>query len=590
MKRQRMNITLKNFAQYVPAKIWQRGVDYYMSGAVTDLDETSPGEWTATVEGTEIYMVEISLNGENVNSWDCDCPYDGGDICKHVVAAILAICDERKKVTKSVFSEMKIKADDAETVKETLQNDDFADLMKIAKEEDIRYFVIDYASKHKEVKTALSDYLKKKYIQPSAIEKDYKKEVEDIFRPAYKRKSRYSRYDDDFELLDWEKVGVKMGALLEKAELLLKAGNVNATLCIALQFFRSLDDNYDESLMYNEFEDIYECCEKAAELILGGADHSSLSKDRKMDILQEIRRLAQCAAYRAYDMYDMEELLMQLNLIVQSPQDALKLIDDKLREQNSSYDLYRFVSQKVEVLREMNRDAEADETIRHYLYLPEIRQEEVGKLQLEQRYAEALQMLDEGITIAKENNHVGTENQWLRMKLDIFELQGNTVSAISVCRQLFIRERGSMENYHKLKGWVSSYDWKDFLEEMLTHVNHALGYGSNIVGDIYVEEKDYDKLFHLISSADSSYRLRAIMDYAHRLPESYASSLLSLFATELKVFAEVNMGRNYYAEVARMLHGMKKLKGGKEVVKALADEFRMKYKRRPAMIDELKGV
>lgn len=387
MKRQRMNITLKNFAQYVPAKIWQRGVDYYMSGAVTDLDETSPGEWTATVEGTEIYMVEISLNGENVNSWDCDCPYDGGDICKHVVAAILAICDERKKVTKSVFSEMKIKADDAETVKETLQNDDFADLMKIAKEEDIRYFVIDYASKHKEVKTALSDYLKKKYIQPSAIEKDYKKEVEDIFRPAYKRKSRYSRYDDDFELLDWEKVGVKMGALLEKAELLLKAGNVNATLCIALQFFRSLDDNY-----------------------------------------------------------------------------------------------------------------------------------------------------------------------------------------------------------HKLKGWVPSYDWKDFLEEMLTHVNHALGYGSNIVGDIYVEEKDYDKLFHLISSADSSYCLRAIMDYAHRLPESYASSLLSLFATELKVFAEVNMGRNYYAEVARMLHSMKKLKGGKEVVKALADEFRMKYKRRPAMIDELKGV
>ncbi len=308
-----MNMTLKNFAQYVPARIWQRGMDYYMSGAVTDLDETSPGEWTVTVEGTDIYTVEISLDGDNVESWYCDCPYDGGDICKHVVAGILAIGDERKKSTKSVFSEMKMKADDAQIVEETSLDNELTDLLRIAKEEDIRHFMIDYASKHAEVGAALSDYLKKKYIQPSAIEKDYKKEVEDIFQPTCGRRSRYSRYNDDYELLDWDNVGSKMNALLEKADLLLKAGNAEATLCIALQFFRSLDENYDESLMYDEFDDVYECCNKAADLILDGLGHFSVTADRKKDILQEIRRLAQCAAYRVYGMYDMEDLLMQLN-------------------------------------------------------------------------------------------------------------------------------------------------------------------------------------------------------------------------------------------------------------------------------------
>lgn len=585
-----MNAILRNFSQCVPAKIWQRGMDYYMDGTVTDLEETSPGEWTVTVEGTDIYTVEISLDGDNVESWYCDCPYDGGDICKHVVAAILAICDEQKKATKSAFSEMKLKAEDAEIVGGTSQDDDFANLMRIAKEEDIRSFVIDYASKHREVKAALSNYLQKKYIQPSAIEKDYKKEVEDIFQPTHSRRSRYSRYNDDFELLNWEAVGIKMNKLLEKAQLLLKVGNIDATLCIALQFFRSLDDNYDESLMYNECEEIYECCEKSAELILDGVGHSSLSMDRKMEILQEVRRLAKCATYRSCDMYDMEELLIKLNLIVQSPQDALKLLDNILKEQHSSYDQYRYVSQKVDILREINRDAEADETVRHYLYLPEIRQKEVEKLQRKQRYAEALQLLDEGITIAKENGHSGTENQWLRAKLDIFELQGDTASAISVCRQLFIWERGRMEYYHKLKGLVSSCEWKAFWEEMLTHVDHTLLYGSSIVGDIYVEEKEYDKLFHLISVTASSDRLKAIMNYAYQLPESYASSLLSFFAIDLRVFAEVNMGRNYYVEVAQMLNDMKKLKGGKEVVKALVEEFRIKYKRRPALIDELKRV
>ena len=47
----------------MPYRILLRGEEYYEIGAVSELEEDSPGEWTATVEGTEIYNVEISMDG-----------------------------------------------------------------------------------------------------------------------------------------------------------------------------------------------------------------------------------------------------------------------------------------------------------------------------------------------------------------------------------------------------------------------------------------------------------------------------------------------------------------------------------------------
>ena len=100
-------IALDNFESCVPYRILLRGEEYYEIGAVSELEEDSPGEWTATVEGTENYSVEISMDGKEIKSWYCDCPYDG-EICKHVVATLLAIRDNEKKVNRSAFSKMKV--------------------------------------------------------------------------------------------------------------------------------------------------------------------------------------------------------------------------------------------------------------------------------------------------------------------------------------------------------------------------------------------------------------------------------------------------------------------------------------------------
>ena len=141
-------ITLDNFENFVPYKILMRGEEYYDTDAVSELEETSPGEWTATVEGTDDYNVEISMNGKEVKSWYCDCPYD-------VVAALLAIRDNNKRVSRSAFSKMRIVTKEEEVVQPDV---DIKQLLSFINPQELSKFISEYASMNPEFKIALLNY------------------------------------------------------------------------------------------------------------------------------------------------------------------------------------------------------------------------------------------------------------------------------------------------------------------------------------------------------------------------------------------------------------------------------------------------
>lgn len=58
-------MNLNNFEQHIDPVILERGIDYYKSGAVLEVEEVSKGVWQAEVEGTEVYNVEVGLSGKN---------------------------------------------------------------------------------------------------------------------------------------------------------------------------------------------------------------------------------------------------------------------------------------------------------------------------------------------------------------------------------------------------------------------------------------------------------------------------------------------------------------------------------------------
>lgn len=87
-------MNLNNFETLVESKICDRGFDYYENDCVLEIEQVEKGEFSATVEGSEEYMVFVKLD-KNLNILDhaCDCPYDWGDVCKHEVAVMYYLKD-----------------------------------------------------------------------------------------------------------------------------------------------------------------------------------------------------------------------------------------------------------------------------------------------------------------------------------------------------------------------------------------------------------------------------------------------------------------------------------------------------------------
>lgn len=580
-------ITISNFEKYVLPQILMRGEDYYESDAVLEIEEESPGEWIATVCGTENYEVTVSMEGNEIIAWECDCPYDG-NICKHVVATLLAIRDSRNKVArflsaKEVDSQVSIPEKNAAKM---VMDEEVEQILLFAEPDKLSDFVLKYASSHSDFKSVLLEtFLPKKPVAKLSV--DYQMEIEKCFNSAYKNGPKRGRYYEPE--IDWDEVSGKVDGYLAKATLLLQRQDLEEAATIALQILRSIGNNYiEEDFLYNDGDIDFEIsCEDAGDLLLEIVKHSGASQVLKENILNEATKISKMATYREYELYDMDELVQQIMLSVQSKEEALLSINHLIEERKEHRELYKLVLRKVEILEELGKTVEAEATLSEFLYLPEIRRRETEKLLDGKCYEKAISMLNEGIVIAEKAGEYGILREWREQLLSIYEEVHDITKVIEMCRLLFIHTNGSLDYYHKLKSLISSTDWKEYLSTLLQETTFFDYWGSgNNKAEIYIEEKEYDKLFSFLSTVEYR-RLDALVQYASHLNATHSSEILSLFTDDLRVYAEKNLGRNHYEYIARVLRAMRKLNGGKDAVKQLVEEFRVLYKRRPAMMQEL---
>lgn len=95
-----MPITETTIHTLATAQSFERGRDYYRSGAVVNLQKRE-NNLRAQVEGSryEPYEVTVELSEGGLVEADCTCPYDLGGYCKHIVAALLTYIHQPEQVT-----------------------------------------------------------------------------------------------------------------------------------------------------------------------------------------------------------------------------------------------------------------------------------------------------------------------------------------------------------------------------------------------------------------------------------------------------------------------------------------------------------
>lgn len=579
-------MTLSNFENFVPPHIWMRGEEYFESGAVTELEETEPGEWMAQVEGTKNYEVEVSIEGKEIVYWDCDCPYDG-DICKHIVAVILAIRENKSK-EKRFLSAKEVKI--MEKQKKISKNTNVKDILSFVSPKQLSNFILEYASGHPECKQALIEKFLPARNTTNKTSLDYRIEIQQCFNAPYREtENSYGRYHGPET--DWNKVSCYLDGYLKKAELLCERHNFADAASIALQILQSIGENYiEQELLYHDGMAIINFCDSSGKILMNIIKHSDASATLKKEILKEVRLIEKLSAYREYDIYDIEQLLELITLETQTKEEALSYVNQLIEERKDSWELYKLIERKVDILRALHREEEAQATIKFYLYLPEIRKQEVERYIENQQYDEAIKTLNEGIQIAQKKGELGTIKEWLEYKLSIYEQTENIPDLIDACKELFILENGDLTYYRKLKKYVAKEKWKTFLNAMMKQtkfIKYYLG-GQCNEADIYAEEEDYESLLNLLS--DTSHRsIEALLHYAHYLTEIYSDEILQLLHENICKYAEENVGRNHYEYIARILKETKKLKGGKALVQEIVEEFRVTYKRRPSMMEVLRN-
>lgn len=98
-----MVLRLDNFEQVVEPVIVPRGRSYFRSGCVTKCVEDEVGEVQAEVVGSKRYKVTIDICDDGTIGYHrCTCPYDWGEVCKHEVAVLYYLREQRRKAVQKV--------------------------------------------------------------------------------------------------------------------------------------------------------------------------------------------------------------------------------------------------------------------------------------------------------------------------------------------------------------------------------------------------------------------------------------------------------------------------------------------------------
>ena len=81
-----------------------------------------------------------------------------------------------------------------------------------------------------------------------------------------------------------------------------------------------------------------------------------------------------------------------------------------------------------------------------------------------------------------------------------------------------------------------------------------------------------------------------MQEYEKVLKKEYPEQILEKYKDEVNKMAMHTSDRKHYAHLVSLLRKMQQMKGGVKLVEQIVSEWKLKYKNRPAMMDELRKL
>ncbi len=565
-------MTIKDFEKNISSDLLDRGNNYFMEECVDNLDEVDSGLWMAQVYGTHTYTVEVRTHKTQIKGWDCNCPYDHGPICKHVIATFYAIAEnmELKK------SQSKQKTGKKKGTKKNKLNEIFNKTSK----EDLQKFIVSQFKRDYGLRNALIAHFAELLSEDS--DKKYHTIIQHILKASIGLDGFIDYYSE-------KSLTNPLFDLVRKSEDFIVKKNITEALSITKALLEEVPDFYN----YMEDSDGY-----LMEVIENAFDIFSIIAEKASPLLKDEMFNYCISEYPKEENrnFDIDtgflHLLPQLITTDEQEKKFFDFIDLQIevekKKDNYDYRIVSLIEKKINYLQWTNRENEAQtliETNKNYTTFREIL---INQAISKKKLILAGELCNEGIAIAEKKHHSGIVDKWHNKLLEIAEKAKNKNEIRKWSEKLYFDNYFSMKYYRKLKSTYSKDEWQNKSDKIINHLqgkDQRGGYDElTALAKIFIEEKYLSRLLKLVQI--NSGRINLIDDYAIHLQKLYPAEILSLYDEGIKEYAK-STGREIYNEIVGYMKKMEKIKGGKGKVKALIKYFREQYQNRRAMMEIL---
>ncbi|QHT70786.1 hypothetical protein GXP67_31130 [Rhodocytophaga rosea] len=578
-------LTLENFETHISSAILQRGKQYYQNQAVVSLEETGEDTWQAEVEGSQTYQVELTLKkGNEITDYFCDCPYDG-ETCKHTVAVFFALREQ--------MPTMKSKRKEKKSGKNIFEN-----LLQSITAKEYQDFIRTYAQKHKDFKTEFELYFASKDERIDVA----KKYVDLISKMIRKHSNRgFIDYRASFTLAR------EVDKLLGSGSEFISKNNFKDAFTVSRVVLKAMMEAITQS--DDSAGNLGGTIFSAVELMgsVAEAEKAAIElKEQMFDFLKEELNNKIYFDYGDFG-YQMLDIFQSLAIGLNKSNKFLQFIDAQILQLTGRYDDYRrdtLRTLKIEFLEATGKSGEAQKMVQQNLDIVEVRQGEVNKAIEKKDYIAAKKLIGEGITIAQGKDHPGTVAAWERELLRIAYLEKDTDTIRHYTRH-FAFDRGfTLEYYKQWKATYNQQEWKQVIEKYISDtikwVTDKWANDKNkfwhplhppllqILAPIYIQEGYWERLLALVQKENG---LETVLQFHTYLAPHYPDELLQMYLPAFEKYGQKADGRSAYADLARkMIRVMKDIPKGKDKIKAIAQNLKEQFPRRPAMLEELNKV
>ncbi|QHI37670.1 hypothetical protein IMCC3317_30510 [Kordia antarctica] len=564
-----MNIPLNEFEQHISETILKRGYNYYVNGHVQPLEFIDNHTIETIVNGSEDYNVKLHLEKEIIKDVFCDCPYDQGVFCKHIVASLLELQSDAMNLTKE-----KPKKERKKRGKNIVTQ--IKEILNALTEKELYDLVLETAKENKEFRNSI---ISKHALKNDTVDlSTYERIIKDLIRT---HKGRYGY----IEYRSATKIGNEVYKFIEQAAQFLEEEKYENTsiICqaiinVMIPGLHEVDDS--SGVFHSRIDDALE--------LLSQINVKKIDEKFRTTLF---KYLTQASKKEAFYGWGYEEIFIDIAVELIKTNDERKILEAAIKyNMKDQYDIERYTMVLYKIIKKIDGEAAGNNYLQEHILLPEFREIIVKDLIVQKEYKKAKSILLEGIQINKEQRRI--VHNWKEQLVVIAQTENNRSDILKWARELYIKHSDHKKQYSVLKSQYASEDWQVEVNALIVALEkESRNSSSEICRVLNIENRIDDLYKYIIFQKTSNFyfhtHINLLQSFESSLKEEYSAEIIHEYTEHVYDNLQRNTGRTHYKDACKMILKIKNLKGD---VKTIAANLRDLHKRKPALLDELSKI